>query len=195
LGSSDGQGTEYLIQSFERTVAVDGSSDAISALRKRFAHEAGLETVHSYFADLKLKEEFDTVIAAHVLEHVDDPAAVLAVAKNHLSRDGVLIVDVPNARSIHRQAGVEMGLLNDITDLNEADLSIGHKRVYTPEALRLEIEAAGLRIKTFGGVFLKFLSNAQTERLLDEEQQRALLELGKKLPELASEIYVVAVRR
>jgi len=47
----------------------------------------------------------------HVLEHVDDPVAVLRLVKSWLKPGGRVLAAVPNARSIHRQAAVIMGLL------------------------------------------------------------------------------------
>jgi SAM-dependent methyltransferase len=192
LGSSDGQGTEYLLDHFDTVTAVDGSAGAVRALRERFAGTNSLTAVHSYFEMLSLERRFSTVIAAHILEHVNDPQAVLSVARRHLADDGVLIADVPNALSLHRQLGVKLGMLEAVTALNDADRSIGHQRVYTPAAFRAEIERAGFQILDFGGVFLKLLSNAQMAEQFDERVLEALVELGSDLPELAAEIFVVA---
>lgn len=192
LGPATGEGTAVLLDRFATVVAVDGSRDVVNGLAARFAGRGGLSAVHARFEDLALDRRFDTVVLAHVLEHVDDPAGTLAVARRHLAPGGVLLVDVPNAMSLHRQVGVELGLLGAVTDLHAGDLSIGHQRVYTPESFRREIEAAGLTIERFGGVFLKILSNAQSAAAFDAAQLRALLAVGERYPEIAAEIYVVA---
>jgi SAM-dependent methyltransferase len=192
LGSSDGQGTELLLERFDTVTAVDGSAVALQGLRDRLGAEPALRIVESYFEELELGERYDTVIAGHILEHVDDPAAVLAVARAHLADGGVLVADVPNALSLHRRIGVKLGLLGAETDLNETDRAIGHQRVYTPDGFRAEVERAGFRIVYSGGVFLRLLSNAQTEALFDERLHAACLEVGRDLPDLACEIYVVA---
>ena len=191
LGSSDGQGTEHLLPHFAEVVAVDGSAAATASLRERLP-DTKLSVVTSPFETLDLGRTFDTVVLAHVLEHVDDPSAVLAVATRHLASDGVLLVDVPNGHSLHRRLGVAMGLLATETSLNDADRSIGHQRVYTPDAFRDEIRSAGLAEQHFGGVFLKVLSNDQTVATFDDGQLAGFLALGERMPELASEIYVVA---
>lgn len=191
LGPANGEGTAYLVKHFKRVVAVDGSQQAIDDLKKRFP-EPNLELVCSYFEDFKMDEKFSTIVLAHILEHVDNPGEILAVAKRFLKPDGIMIVDVPNAMSLHRQIGVEMGLLKEVTELNEGDHSIGHKRVYTPEAFKKEIEDAGLHIDRFGGVFIKILSNAQSEKTFDEKQISALLTIGERYPEIAAEQYVIA---
>lgn len=191
LGPANGEGTAYLLDAFERVVAVDGSKQAVNDLRKRFPTKK-LALVHSYFEDLALDEKFDTIVLAHILEHVDNPHEILEVAKKFLKPDGIIIVDVPNGMSLHRQIGVKLGLLGKVTDLNEGDLSIGHKRVYTPETFRKEVTDAGLEIKRFGGVFIKILSNAQTEKTFNENLLGALLTIGENYPEIAAEIYIIA---
>jgi 2-polyprenyl-3-methyl-5-hydroxy-6-metoxy-1,4-benzoquinol methylase len=191
FGSATGEGTAYLLEHFDTVVAVDGSQKAIDDLTARFPTEK-LEAVCSYFEEFETDRRFDTIVLAHVLEHVDNPGEILSVARRFLTPAGVLIVDVPNAMSLHRQIGVEMGLLGKVTDLNEGDVSIGHKRVYTPEAFRQEILDADLAITHFGGVFLKILSNAQSEVTFDAKQLAALVTIGERYPEIAAEIYAIA---
>jgi 2-polyprenyl-3-methyl-5-hydroxy-6-metoxy-1,4-benzoquinol methylase len=192
LGSSEGSGTDRLLEHFDHVVAVEGSASAAALLRDRYSGDR-LEVVNALFEDVDLGgRTFDTVVLAHVLEHVDDPAVVLSRAKDFVSEDGVLVVDVPNADSLHRQVGVQMGLLQERTELNAADLSIGHRRVYNPATFRQEIVDAGLTIQVFGGMFIKVLSNSQTEVVFDEDQLEALFRVGADNPNVAAEIYVIA---
>lgn len=192
LGSAEGMGTGYLLEHFDQVTAVDGSEVALKEVGKRFKTDK-LTTVHSFFEELDLNGQlFDTVVLAHILEHVDNPLIVLAHAKKFLKKDGVLIVDVPNGNSLHRQVGVEMGLLGKTTDLNDADLSIGHQRVYTPETFKNDIERSGLELSVFGGMFVKVLSNAQMESVFDDNQLEALFEVGLKNPSIAAEIFAIA---
>jgi 2-polyprenyl-3-methyl-5-hydroxy-6-metoxy-1,4-benzoquinol methylase len=191
FGAATGEGTAHLLDHFNTVVAVDGSPQAVANLKQRFATDR-LIAVCSYFEDFDTDRRFDTIVLAHVLEHVDNPHRILMIAQRFLQPAGVLIVDVPNAMSLHRQVGVEMGLLHDVTELNEGDISIGHRRVYTPEAFRKEIRATGLQIRHFGGVFLKVVSNALCERTFSSEQLDALLAVGERYPDIAAEMYVVA---
>ncbi len=41
-------------------------------------------------------ERYDAVILSDILEHVDDPAALLAVAVRHLAEDGEVLISIPN---------------------------------------------------------------------------------------------------
>lgn len=77
---------------------------------------------------------------AHILEYVESPSLIINRAKTWLKDSGVILIDVPNANSIHRQAGVKMGLLKRVDDLNELDKKLGHRRIYTWETLQKDIK-------------------------------------------------------
>jgi SAM-dependent methyltransferase len=53
-----------------------------------FAHEC-----------LKGNNAFDAIIMSHVLEHVSEPAHLLAIARDNIADDGVILIEVPCARA------------------------------------------------------------------------------------------------
>jgi 2-polyprenyl-3-methyl-5-hydroxy-6-metoxy-1,4-benzoquinol methylase len=185
LGCADGVMTEILVKYFKRIVAVDGSSKFCNTVRNRIKMD-NLKVICSLFEKLELNEKFDTIIMAHILEHVENPDLIINRAKTWLKDSGVILIDVPNANSIHRKAGVKMGLLKRVDELNELDKKLGHRRVYSWETLKKDIEKAGLKIKAMGRVFLKSLTNSQIEKWWTEEMMDAFYELGKEYPEIAS---------
>ncbi len=189
LGSADGQITRLLVNDFSRVVAVDGAERFVQELRK--LNIQNLTPVCSLIEELNLNEKFSTVVMAHILEHVENPIDVIKIGAKHLEDNGVLLISVPNANSLHRLAAVKMGLLKQKDELNETDLMIGHRRVYTPDLMRRHIEETGLKIKTWGGYFLKTVSNAQMEKTWTKEMMDAYYEIGKDFPENAAEIYFV----
>lgn len=193
LGCADGKGTELLLPYFRKVVAVDGSSKLIKSLRRNIKSKK-LTTIVSLFEEYNPNEKFDTIIMGHILEHVKNPILILKRAKKWLKKNGIILIDVPNANSLHRQAGVKMGLLKKCTDLNESDIKVGHRRVYTIKTLQKDIKKAGLKIKKIGGVFLKPLSNKQIEDTWNKRMINAFYELGKEYPEIAAEIYAVCYK-
>src|SRR3546814_2364001 len=127
-------------------------------------------------SDLKA---FDNIILGHVLEHVQDPVDVLSQAREWLTpKTGRLFAAVPNARSLHRQAAVLMGLLPVEDALNESDLYQGHRRVYTPETFRNAFRTAGLEIEIFGGYWMKPISSGQIEKTWTPAMLAAFMTLG-----------------
>jgi 2-polyprenyl-3-methyl-5-hydroxy-6-metoxy-1,4-benzoquinol methylase len=194
LGCADGEGTKILMNYFDSTVAVDGSDKLIRKAQKEIRSEK-VTFIRSYFEDFEISEKFDTILLAHVLEHVDNPEFVIKKVVEFLKENGVLIIDVPNANSIHRQAGVLMKMLKNKYQLNQADKSIGHKRVYDMERLLRDISASGLALVDKGGLFLKPFSNDQMGAILPKNAIEAFNSLGVKYPEIAAEIYVICKRR
>jgi len=190
LGCADGLMTQLLVNFFEKVVAVDGSAKFCEITRDKVKAD-NLEVVCSLFEELELSEKFDTIIMAHILEHIKNPCLIMKIAKNWLKDDGVILIDVPNANSIHRQVGMKMGLLKRIDELNELDKKLGHRRVYTWKSLQDDINQASLKVKRIGGIFLKPLTNAQIETWFTQEMMDAFYELGKEYPEVAAEIYAV----
>lgn len=192
IGVGDATGTGVLVTHFNHLTVVDGSSEAIKAIADRYPstsrHIQDFETLD--FPEYQL---FQTIILAHVLEHVDDPHDLLKRALQHLAPGGILIVSVPNANSLHRQIGVELNLLEKVTDLNETDLSLGHKRVYTynsfaEEILQQRIKPASVK---FGGMFIKVLSNEQTQKTFTPQQLDAMFKVGVQNPNISAELYAL----
>ena len=55
--------------------------------------------VTNSMADLP-RGSFDVIVLGHVFEHIEDPGALLESLKNLLSPCGMLLIEVPNARSL-----------------------------------------------------------------------------------------------
>ncbi len=191
MGCADGAGTPLLLKHFDRVVGVDGA--LLSVQRARELHSgSSAEFFCAFFEDLDLGQTFDTVIMGHILEHVDDPKPVIDAAIKHLSPGGVLIADVPSAHSIHRELGVRMGYISHVQELNSADLSIGHQRVYTRAEFREEFVRPELTIVAEGGYLYKPFSFGQMEQILSDKELECLIDFGMEDPDHAAEIYVIS---
>ena len=83
-------------------------------------------------------EFYDLIVLSHVLEHVPDPAALLADAAAVLHSDSVLYVEVPH-EAIMREGDVH-------TAGSRKRHWHEHINFFTPEGLRLMTERIGLRI-------------------------------------------------
>jgi len=192
LGCASGMMTEELARRFGRLDVVEGAGQYASRARELLPPEG--RVYHCLFEEFQPKERYDLIVAAWVLEHVADPRGLLRRAAGWLSPDGEIHVVVPNAESVHRRVGLRMGMLDRLDELNESDLAIGHRRVYTWQALTLDIETAGLRAASMEGILLKPLPSEMMEAL-PSELRTAFFELGPLAPRLCSEIYAVCERR
>ena len=189
MGPAEGVMTDLLAPHFDRMTLVDGSEQFCKSLQERFPKAT---VVHSLFEEFSTTESFDTIVLGHVLEHVDNTVELLSIARKLLRPGGVICAAVPNSRSLHRQGAVLMGLLPYESSLNDTDRHHGHRRVYNPESLTRDFRDANLKVKVFGGYWIKPLSNGQLEAQWTAPMIDAFMQLGERYPDIAAEIYVIA---
>jgi hypothetical protein len=187
IGPSTGYVTKFLKNDFKQLDLVEGSNE----LLQQIPNYPNVKKIHSLVENFSPTHKYQTIVMSHILEHIEKPVEVLRKLKTWLSKEGVLIISVPNAKSLHRMAAVEMGILNSIYDLNARDLELGHFRVYDPDSLKADILEAGLSLQKTGGYFLKPLSNGQIENNWSVEMIDGFYKLGNKFPENCAEIYCV----
>ena len=189
LGCASGVMTRLLTPDFPTLHVVDGSAQYLKEVAATVPETVTFH--HSLFEDFKTPRKFNDLVMARALEHLDDPVGVLRVMRGWAEPGGRVHVVVPNAQSLHRLIGVQMGMLEAPNAFSERDRMYGHRRVYDIDLLRTHLTQAGWRVLQIRGVFLKTLSNAQMlsfkPELLD-----AFYEVGKELPRHCAELYAVA---
>jgi 2-polyprenyl-3-methyl-5-hydroxy-6-metoxy-1,4-benzoquinol methylase len=190
LGPAMGHMTKFLVNDFDTIDVVEGSKELLDMI----PNYDNIVKHHSYFEEFVTNEKFDTIVMSHVLEHIEYPVSLLKLISQWLSDDGVLLVSVPNAKSFHRLAAVEMALLNSEYDLNQRDLDLGHYRVYDLKLLNKDVFDSGLKVINEGGVFLKPVSNGQIEHNWTDQMINGFFKLGNKFPEFCAEIFVVCTK-
>lgn len=187
LGPAEGEMTKNIVNEFKSVTVVDAADDLLN----KIPNYNNLKKINSLFEEFNTEEKFDTIIIDHVLEHVDDPIWLLKMSSSLLSDNGRILIGVPNANSIHRLVAVKMNILNDQCDLNERDLTVGHRRVYTKETMQKDIFESGLKIIESGGIFFKPLSNSQIQKNWTNEMIEGFYKLGDDFQDFSAELYVI----
>ena len=195
LGSSMGIFTERFLPYFEDITCVEASKEAVDIARERLKNN--VKIIHSLFEELNLPNQYDNIVMTHVLEHLDDPVAVLKRVRNEwLSEHGRFFLICPNANAPSRQIAVKMGLISHNQAVTEAEGLHGHKVTYTIDTLERDAKAAGLKITYRTGIFFKALANFQWDRLMEtdiisEAYLEGCFQLGQSYPDLCSSIFLV----
>jgi 2-polyprenyl-3-methyl-5-hydroxy-6-metoxy-1,4-benzoquinol methylase len=195
MGCCDGYMTSLIAPRVASLDVVDGSTTWLETARAR--NLRGTRFFLSLFEDYVADRRYDVVFATYVLEHVSDPQQFLGRVRALLNPDGLLLLVVPNARALSRQLARHMGLLPDLHSLTANDLNHGHRRVYDRVSLNRELETAGFRQITQGGLMLKILADFQMDQLiqsgvLGEAQLDGLYKLGLEYPDLCGALFSVA---
>jgi len=192
VGCGNGQFTKVLTieNPLLQLVCLEPNQKYVSEARKNLTGK-NVAVIESSFEDFQTKQTWDLCMFNGVLEHMNNPIEALRKASTFAKYTFVI---VPNAQSLHRIIGVELGLIPDIKYLAEADLKVGHKRYYDPSLLFSHFRKANLKIVDAGGICLKPLSNQQ---MLNWSQSTfdLLHELGLKLPFYCAEIWALGAKR
>ncbi len=185
LGLGHGFSTQRFSKAFSRHVVVEGSPAVIRHFKAQNPHcPAHIEA--ALFENFTTDEIFDVIVMGFVLEHVEDPVAILRRFRRFLAPGGRVFVAVPNAEVLNRRLGHAMGILDDITKPSENDLLLGHRRYYTSSTLRDDLARAGFQVARLEGIYLKPLSTPQIISLrLDRSAIDALCAVGVNYPELS----------
>lgn len=189
LGCADGLLTAALARRHSRVVAVDASPIRLERTAASCAGLGNVERVLATFEELAPTERFDGVVMSCILEHLPDAAGLLRRARGWLSERGRIVAIVPAGTSLHRRAGVLMGLLRDLSDHGEADQELGHETVFDLDSLSALFEASGLRVVDRGGHLIKPLPNREMAAL-SPALVDAYEELGRQFPAIAAELWI-----
>ena len=188
----------HQIKQLARTYdVVDGSLELVKSLtltpQEKTRIRIYCNRFENFFPERNGKlTSYDCIIMSNILEHLNDPELVLSRYRQFLKPGGRVALSVPNANALNKLVAVKAGMLKSIFELTENDISFGHKRIYTVDTIHELAEKSGYIIEKTVGQYLKPITTAQMEQLgFDLHIHKALVEIGKEYPTLASNIMVV----
>lgn len=191
LGVGHGYSTREFANVVTDYVVLEGSERVIDLFRKNNPDLDSIDIVQTYFEEYQCEDTFNNIVMGFVLEHVDDPVAIIKKYKQLLHPDGKIFIAVPNSESMHRRIGNLSGLLDDMESLSDADKQLGHQRYFSVSKLRNIAKACGLKVLSEEGLFLKALTTGQLESLnLSDDVFESFMKLGIDYPELSAGILV-----
>lgn len=195
LGSFKGDFTKRLTPLFGDITCVEASGEAINYAKREL--EDKVKFVHSLFEEAILPIRYDNIILTHVLEHLDDPVAVLKRINNEwLSETGRLFLVCPNANAPSRQIAVKMSLITHNSAITSSEKEHGHVITYSLDTLERDAKNAGLKVIYRSGIFFKAFANFQWDKLLctdivSKEYLEGCFQLGQQYPDLCSSIFLL----
>ena len=168
---------------------------ALEEAKKRLGRQAVL--IQGTLETFQTKERFENIFLTHVLEHVDDPVALLQrVNREWLSETGRLFLVCPNAHAPSRQIAVKMGLISHPAAVTPGEAQHGHRRTYALDTLERDAVAGGLKVVHRSGIFFKALANFQWDQILptevvSPEYLEGCYALGQIYPDLCASVFLL----
>jgi SAM-dependent methyltransferase len=181
-------------------VVVEPAPAFAANARRLAAGRPGVAVVEQYAEEVAAESvggPFDMVVISCLLHEVPDPQRLLAAARELCAPGGVLHVNVPSARSLHRLLAVAMGLIPDVAATSDTQRTMQQRGVYDAAGLEGELRRAGFAVTDRGSIFVKPFTHAQMQRLVDEDfltsrMLDGLDALAEMLPDLGSELWMDA---
>lgn len=136
VGAGIGTFSKFLLAlpQVKTLVAIEPAVNTYPVLARRLASEPRVTTVRGYLQDYTPTSSADSLVAVNVLEHVEDDAEFLRLARNVVLPGGTLLLFVPAIPGI---AG-------------SLDKAFEHFRRYAKGSLRARIEGAGWSVEKIG---------------------------------------------
>ena len=195
LGSFKGEFTKRLLPYFSDITCIEASDEAVVEAKEHLGDK--VEIHNSLFENLTLSKTYDNIVLTHVLEHIDNPVALLKKINDEwLSDAGRFFLVCPNANAPSRQIAVKMGLISHNSAVTPAEKKHGHRITYTLDTLERDAKVAGLNVIHRSGIFFKALANFQWDQLLhtniiSKEYLEGCYQLGQQYPDLCSSIFLL----
>lgn len=195
LGSFKGDFTKRFIPYFEDITCVEVSDIAIKIAKEKLGNK--VQFINSLFETAILPTKYDNIVLTHVLEHLDNPVAVLKrIYDEWLTDHGRFFLVCPNANAPSRQIAVYMGLISHNFAVTSAEKKHGHRITYSLDTLERDVKKVGFNVIHRSGIFFKALANFQWDKLLktdiiSPEYLEGCYQLGQRYPDLCSSIFLL----
>ena len=106
LGSFKGEMTHRFLPHFTDITCVEASDVAMTEAKKSLSDKA--QFINAQFEEMTLPKRYDNIVLTHVLEHLDDPIAILKrINDEWLAEGGRFFLVCPNANAPARSRSSE----------------------------------------------------------------------------------------
>jgi len=190
VGSADGVMTNLLHKECKVLDVVEPScvyADKISMID-------GVRHIYNCFLeDIDEPIQYDVVLLMGLLHHIEKPEEFLDTVKKFITPNGIVLATVPNVNSIHRQIGVEMGLLNDVKSSSQRNISFQQFGRFTKDTFLKLFKKSNYEVAdNYGYMFKPFSSEMMMKLDLTDAQVNALFAIGRKYQDMCSQLFVAA---
>lgn len=183
-------------------VVIEPSKKFVDDIISKEGCPKNVELINDFFenVDFNKKTHFDLIVCAGLLHEVSNPEKLLDKIYETSDFNSLVLLIVPNAGSLHRLVGNEMGIIDNLYSKTSNNYLFQQNKIYDMKRLCDDVDKHGFKVVDKGGFFVKPFSHDQMykmtkARIIDDKVLDGLYSLGEKMPEIASEIFVVAKKR
>ena len=183
---------------YQQMTLIDPCNEFINNARELSMDNHRIQCIQGFFEDqipLLKNNQYDFVIAAGLLQEVENPLDFLSKLNSICNHHTVVHINVNNAYSFHRVLAQEMGLIDDVFQKSDKQITLQQHSTFCLESLSQLLNKTGFKILERGSYFIKPFTHDQMYRMLssgiiDEKVLEGLYRIVKYMPEYGSEIYI-----
>jgi len=143
----------------------------------------------------QISDDYDLILLSGLLHEVPDAQQLMQTCFDLCTANTVIHINVPNAQSLHRLLGLEMGLIASTHEQSTLQKTLQQPRIFDLTSLNQLALRSGFDVLEQGSYFVKPFTHAQMSQLqqigfLTESILDGLWNLTKHLPNAGSEIYI-----
>lgn len=136
VGCAEGHLLHYLAERGAQVEGIETGAKLVDYCRDRFGLDVNRSTVREWNPE---KEAYDTVLAYHVLEHLEKPSELFRKAHGALKPGGRLFIEVPTPDLPN------CGIIEQLDELHGYG-NLGHLHYFTPMTLPKYFEKFGFKL-------------------------------------------------
>ena len=150
VGAGEGFAMKYFKELGSNVLGIDHSSHACMTHHPELIEDYLIGDVLESLVQLQQRSKrFDLILLDNVLEHMLDPLNVLKITRGLLTRDGILIIEVPNDFSLFQKYLLDKEKISSEFWVVSPD----HINYFNRHGLRKLVESAGFQELTVVGDF------------------------------------------
>ena len=190
LGCSTGLSTKLLSDLGLNITVVEGSQFNIQQTKKNFDLSEKVEFHLSLWNNFSTSHKFSDILLVDSLQFIEKKERLLNKYKKILAKNGLFHIVIPNSNSLHRHIGLEMGIINSLTDQSDRDIAVASSQDLDWELSRKLFKKVGLEVLKETPILLKPFDN-KTMLSFSEQQIKAYFKVASKFKDICSHMYFV----
>lgn len=138
------------LRNYKRAVIIEPVKELLERNLLGRESDVRLSGFHGYLSQFgqRSNEKFDACVLSSLLHEVENQLGMLTDCWNILNNDGRLVVNVPNAMSLHRILGLNKGLIKSVFEISETQKRMQqHSPPFSTESLARLLRHSGFAIQ------------------------------------------------
>ena len=190
---------------FEEYTAIEPGLRAYENLTQLSHGQKGVRCIYGFLEDSidTLKENrYDSIVLGGVLHEVKNPLLFLKSIYEVMEVGTSIYINVPNAKSFHRELGKQMGVIGSVYDKTQRNVLLNQESIFDQQTLRDLINEAmpNTEFISAGTFFVKPFTHDQMQKLLSlniisDSIIEGLYQLSEIFPDHGSELFYAVRRR